>query len=326
MAAVRAGKERNRKHLMNTFVQQIKENLVRRGPEDPLVRTALKVHARTHGFRVRFAGDKISIVRGPREMILNKSEFVLVPIMMECHDLYFRTINNRPENGREILDFSVPGVHSYKSNGTAFHFPSIPEDDVMDAYTFWYVPQAGDVVWDAGAHAGATTYFLSQLVGSTGRVLAFEPDDIGYSFLLKNIEEHGLANVTPVKKALDRRSGTASFNMDGTMAAAIHDYLTYSPNAHLKSVPTVSFADACLEFGVPSFVKMDIEGAEVAVIEGARDFLTSHPIQFAIESYHLVGGERTYKQLDAIFPKIGYEVFSSNKFGQMFTWARPKSA
>jgi len=35
----------------------------------------------------------------------------------------------------------------------------------MDAYTHGYAPQPGDVVWDAGAHAGATAYFLAQMVG-----------------------------------------------------------------------------------------------------------------------------------------------------------------
>src|SRR5947209_7185051 len=103
-----------------SLVRKIKEDLVRRGPESPLVRTALKLHARTHGFKVSFVGNKISIGRGPREMILSGSEFVLVPIMMECHDLYFRTVTSRHENGREVLDFSVPGVHTYLSSGAAF--------------------------------------------------------------------------------------------------------------------------------------------------------------------------------------------------------------
>lgn len=311
--------------MSNRLVQQIKENLVRRGPDSALVRSALKLHAQLHGFKVCFSGKKISIARGRREMILNQNEFVLVPIMMECHDLYFRTVTSRIDAGKEVLDFSVPGTHSYKASGTSFYFPSIPEDDVMDAYTFWYAPQPGDVVWDAGAHAGASTYFLSQLVGPQGRVYAFEPDDVGFSYLLKNIELHGLRNVVPVKKALDRDSGTATFNMDGTMAAAINSYLTYSPNANLKTVSTLSFADACAELGsVPKYVKMDIEGAELGVIGGAREYLKSHPVHFAVESYHLVDGARTYKGLENIFHEIGYDALSSNQFGQMFTWARPK--
>ena len=71
-------------------------------------------------------------------------------------------------------------------------------------------------------------------------------------------------------------------------------------------------------------MKMDIEGAEVAVIEGAQSFLRAHPIHLAIESYHRINGELTYRALERLFFGIGYGVHSSHEFGQMFTWAEPR--
>jgi len=71
-------------------------------------------------------------------------------------------------------------------------------------------------------------------------------------------------------------------------------------------------------------LKMDIEGAEVAMIDSAQSFLKTHPIHFAIESYHRIDGELTYKPLERLFSSIGYSVRSSNEFGQMFTWAQPR--
>ena len=71
----------------------------------------------------------------------------------------------------------------------------------MDAYTHGYVPQPGDVVWDAGAHAGATAYFLAQMVGPSGKVYAFEPDQNNYNYLLQNIELHKLPSVITSKAA-----------------------------------------------------------------------------------------------------------------------------
>jgi len=47
-------------------------------------------------------------------------------------------------------------------------------------------------------------------------------------------------------------------------------------------------------------------------------------VNFAIESYHLVDGELTWKPLEKLFSSIGYEAWSSDKYGQMFTWAKPK--
>lgn len=55
------------------------------------------------------------------------------------------------------------------------------------------------------------------------------------------------------------------------------------------------------------------------------EFLSRVPIHFAIESYHRVAGNYTYKVLERIFPKIGYSVTSSKEFGQMFTWAQKAS-
>jgi len=81
----------------------------------------------------------------------------------------------------------------------------------MDAYTHWYLPGAGDVVWDAGAHAGASSYFLAQLVGPSGKVYAFEPDDDNFEYLLRNIEMHHLTNVVRSERRFAIRRGVLRF-------------------------------------------------------------------------------------------------------------------
>jgi len=305
------------------FLQPLKSWLVRQGPDSALVHAALHCRARVNGFSLHF-GEGISIVKSGREMILGKRQFVQVPIMMECFDLFFDTIVAQRAADHEVLDFSRPGLHKYKRSGAEFNFPAVPEDDVMDAYTYRYVPSPGDVVWDAGAHAGASSYFLSKMVGPSGRVYAFEPDSANFEYLLKNIERNGVGNVIPVAKALSGRTGTVSFVMDGTMDSGINEYLVYTGPGEVKNVPTLTIEDACAELGcVPRFIKMDIEGAEVSAIEGSAEFIRAHPIHFSIESYHRVDGELTFKALEQIFPRLGYSVESSAHFGQMFTWASP---
>jgi FkbM family methyltransferase len=309
---------------MAAIVQRIKDYLVGLGPDHPLVHSALWLHARGRGFGLKFADGRYQLEKSGREMVLGKAQYVQVPVMLESFELFFDSIEGETRDGRRVLDFSGPGRHRYIKSGAEFFFPSIPEDDVMDAYSHDYTPKPGDVVWDAGAHAGASSYFLAQLVGPQGRVYAFEPDDHNYGYLIKNIELHGLKNVIPVKKALSSTTGTAEFIMDGTMCAGLTDCLIYQDKSRVQTVETISFADACAEVGeVPRYVKMDIEGAEVPTIRGALEFLKSHPIRFAIESYHKMDGELTYKTLEALFPSIGYSVHSSDKFGQMFTWAEP---
>ena len=305
-------------------MQFVKDYLVSLGPDNALVKAALRFHARRHGYGIMFADSCINIQRDKRKLVLSKAQYVQVPIMLECYDLFFKTVEGETVDGRTVLNFSKPGLHRYIKSQKAFYFPSIPEDDVLEAYTHSYAPQPGDIVWDAGAHAGASSYFLAQMVGPHGKVYAFEPDEQNYGYLTRNIELHKLQNVIPVKKALSSSTGTAKFNMDGTMCAGLSEYLTYSEKSLFKTVTTVSLPDACEELGeVPKYVKMDIEGAEVATIDGAQSFLKTHPIHFAIESYHRIDGELTYEPLERLFSGIGYGVRSSNEFGQMFTWAMP---
>ena len=107
------------------------------------------------------------------------------------------------------------------------------------------------------------------------------------------------------------------------MSAGIHEFLVYSGTGNLIPVETISIEDACSEFGcVPHYIKMDIEGAEVAAVDGSARFLKDHDIHFAIESYHRIGETYTYTLLDSLFPKLGYAVESANYCGQMFTWAK----
>lgn len=305
-------------------MQFIKDYLVSLGPDNALVRAALRFHARRQGYQIDFHDSCITLRKAGCVMVLNKAQYVQVPVMLECYDLYFNTIDGETIDGSKVLNFSKPNLHRYTNSQVAFYFPSVPEDDVMNAYTYSYRPQPGDVVWDAGAHAGATSYFLAQMVGPSGRVYAFEPDDSNYEYLMKNVEMHGLKNIVPVKKAITNFTGNAQFNMDGTMSAGLSEHLVYKDKRFFKTVSTITLADACMKLGeVPQYIKMDIEGAEVATVESSQSFLKGHPIHFAIESDHRINGEHTFKALETLFSGIGYSVRSSDEFGQMFTWADP---
>jgi FkbM family methyltransferase len=224
------------------------------------------------------------------------------------------------------LDFSQPGLQRYRKWGITLSFPGTPEDDSIEAYTQSYKPQPGDLIFDAGAHAGFTTVMLAKLCGPSGHVIAFEPDGQIVSYLEKNIAAEKLSNVTIVPKALDGKTGTSYFNQDGTMSAGLVDYSVYGNTGQRISVETLTLEDACREFGVPKFIKMDIEGAEVDVIRASGDFLKRNPIHLSFDSYHrMQDGRFTYSLIEPMLRSYGYDVRSGLEGGQMFTWATPKS-
>jgi FkbM family methyltransferase len=245
----------------------LKNRLLRGGPNSPVLRQAFRLQAAVNGVRMHVADGVISLTRGRRRIVLGKRDVISVPFAVHEWDRFFDTLVGDVSGGMTVLDFSQPGLHRYRKHGVSLYAPSLAEDDSMDAYTASYRPQPGDVVWDVGAHAGMTAYFLAQMVGPAGKVFAFEPDETNYEFLLRNIEMHRLANVTPVKAALSDKTGTASFCMDGTMSAGLSDTLSYSDAKNIKVVKTLSLRDACERYGcVPNYAKLDIEGAELSVV------------------------------------------------------------
>ena len=89
-------------------------------------------------------------------------------------------------------------------------------------------------------------------------------------------------------------------------------------------VETISLADACNRFGTPTFIKLDIEGAEIEVLEACKPFLREHPVHLAIDTSHWVHGRLTAKPVEAILKDCGYEASSSADCGFMTTSGRPR--
>lgn len=128
----------------------------------------------------------------------------------------------------------------------------------------------GMKVLDVGANAGFYTLAFSRLVGPTGHVWAFEPLPENIGNLRRHIELNGLHNVTVVEAAVSEKSGNAQF-----MPAPSNSMGRLSPHGGI-TVRSVTLDEACGDSIVPDLVKLDVEGAEGAVLEGARQTLARH--------------------------------------------------
>jgi FkbM family methyltransferase len=196
------------------------------------------------------------------------------------------------------------------------------EDDAIASYFQWYTPKGGETVFDVGAHCGVSTYYFSKLVGPSGRVIAFEPDPVNYSLLLLNIERHQLSNVTPLQIAVSDKRGEADFNCEESIGSGLMQHSSRASIGKVVKVRTVTLEGAFLEWGPPSFCKIDIEGAEIAVISAAQEFLRKTSCQFAMDTHHLVDGSFTDQRIEKLFRHCGYEATTSTP-GMKTTWARP---
>jgi FkbM family methyltransferase len=144
-----------------------------------------------------------------------------------------------------------------------------------------------DVVLDVGACWGDTTLYFAQLVGPRGKVYAFEFDPENLKVLRINLELNPrLADrVEIVEEALWNRTGeTLAFVPAGRMTALVAQE---GPVARPR-VSTGTVDEFVERAGIDrlAFVKMDVEGAEPAVLQGARGTLERFRPKLAIAAYH----------------------------------------
>ena len=129
----------------------------------------------------------------------------------------------------------------------------------------------GMKVLDIGANAGFYTLGFARLCGPAGHVWAFEPDPRNLENLRFHLAVNGVTNATVVAAAVCDRGGSARFEPGPSRATG------HLSGSGTREVATVAL-DTLLDEGaipVPDLVKMDVEGAEASVLEGAARILAA---------------------------------------------------
>jgi FkbM family methyltransferase len=126
---------------------------------------------------------------------------------------------------------------------------------------------------DVGANVGYYTLIGARLVGATGRVHGFEPNDALRPKLEENIQRNGFRNVVVHPEAVARETGEVEFYASTWDAnQGISSILPGSGRAATQKVRSLSLDDFAGSLGGRrvDLIKMDIEGAELLAIEGGR--------------------------------------------------------
>jgi FkbM family methyltransferase len=150
--------------------------------------------------------------------------------------------------------------------------------------------KAGQVVWDVGANVGLFSFCASALAGPSGSVLAIEPDFWLAHLLMRSA--HGLsrehcnvaAPVAVVCAAVAEHTGISEFQIAERGRAANHlaeirGSSQVGGNRYSQQSITVSLDFLLEHFPPPSVLKIDVEAAEVKVLQGSAKLLsTARPI------------------------------------------------
>jgi FkbM family methyltransferase len=279
------------------------------GKWKPLALLGLRAKAAMLGMSLRLEGGsngRIRICSGDRTVLVASRHYPYVQDILEDFDYHFDAVGNQLIDGKRTVDYSCPVEHVLKPSGRPFFFTSFPESD---ATTSLYLEHArlspGDIVFDVGAYCGATSHSFSHAVGPQGRVFAFEPDANNFEALQKNLARHELSNVTPIAKGLWSETTTLMFQSEGNLGSAVSS--TAGRKTSLAMIPVISLDDAIEETEISrlDFVKIDIEGAEVAVLKHAVSFWTRFHPDFMIEP-HMVDGRVCTDEVCRILAGHGY--------------------
>jgi FkbM family methyltransferase len=163
------------------------------------------------------------------------------------------------------------------------------------------------IVWDIGGNIGIFTFAAAE-IASNGKVVCVEADIWLASIIIrsKKLKHYSGKNISVVPAAISDKSSITNFLIAerGRASNALEITGGHSQMGGIREinyVPTVTL-DCLLEtFGIPDFVKIDIEGAELLAINGASVLLKSGRPIFYIE----VGAEVS-KQVFEVFIKNNY--------------------
>lgn len=171
----------------------------------------------------------------------------------------------------------------------------------------------GQVFYDIGANVGFFTVIGAKLVGPTGLVYAFEPLPENVYALRQNVASNGFHQVTVFVQAVAQSSGYGELFVAHHAGGATLSAADVPPD--LKSRITVELVaiDELLaqqRLRPPAVVKVDVEGAELAVFQGmAHTIATFRPIII----YEIDDGDeqafgRKQQACDSFLQQHGYEL------------------
>ncbi|MGA2757241.1 MAG: FkbM family methyltransferase [Solirubrobacteraceae bacterium] len=163
---------------------------------------------------------------------------------------------------------------------------------------------------DAGAHIGVVTSQLCRALGARGTVHAVEPLPANVSRLRELKSDNHLDQLTVWDCALSDEDGSAVLQTTGAADGSPHSSLT----AASYTGATVPVATRALDSIVSptarvGFIKIDVEGAESLVLDGAKRIMTGdRPLVFCeFNEIHLRDAGSSADQLLRKFEDLGYE-------------------
>lgn len=211
----------------------------------------------------------------------------------------------RPRTFRLRLDGNLYDVDVSRRDLTPYPAVWIEKEYEPDPR---FVPRPGGLVVDIGAQVGFFAVRAARAAPGV-RVLAIEPDPVSYRKLVSAIEANRLANVRAIQCAITDREGTLDFvgaarSVDSRLlpGSQVGRRLAEEAGAFTTSVRGTTLRQILAEQNEDNvdFLKIDVEGAELAILQVADEILSRTRV--AVVEIH---DPRSVVSIDASMKRAG---------------------
>lgn len=166
----------------------------------------------------------------------------------------------------------------------------------------------GDVAIDIGAYKGGITYWMAKVVGRTGRVIAFEPQIDLAQYLLRTLNPDFQVTVEPLAVSSGEGKAQLHVPLKRQTSGASLENSTLVGALRTAEVDTVSL-DRYLGRELASrvrLIKIDVEGHELSVFQGASDLLRQHHPTLVFECERRHHGGASIAPIITHLRELGY--------------------
>lgn len=187
----------------------------------------------------------------------------------------------------------------------------------------------GDVVVDIGANIGFFSVIMSRLVGDNGKVLAVEPseENLKRFRVNKQLNEPCANNIHLETRPFWFEDAMVTFwhNSDHAGSSCLYDPGSWEPNVKSRANPRPEEMRAVTldSFRLkPRLIKVDVEGAELQVLLGARETLIKQRPPFVVVELNPLGMEQMKydtEYLRVFMRQFGYDLFFIHPDGTLPT-------
>lgn len=201
-----------------------------------------------------------------------------------------------------------------------------------DNFLLKYISE-NDIVFDVGAHIGSNSMFFAKKVGPNGKVLSFEPNVFNVKAFEKNLEKNeDLKKIIQIHNlALSNEKGEANFiftddiyggSSSGSFiesADTTYPKEGYEGEKGFERTKTkIETLDKIIEETniIPDVIKIDVEGAEYLVLEGAKNLLSKEKPLLLIEIHSIFNMFKICKILNEI--NYSTEIINKEPDGRCF--------